>query len=132
MAYNNKIIKRDQRQNPVPQVFNPTIDDYEALQGKDGAQYVTFKEPQEVKLSGSKVQEQKTNSDASAGTVTFAANISTIEIYNSDATNDGTFNVNGINIKVPKGKSFMAAIGGTPRATVTVTGSTSYILTRYA
>jgi hypothetical protein len=39
--------------------------------------------------------------------------------------------VNGINITVPAGEVFKASYGGTPRATVTVTGSTSYILTRY-
>jgi hypothetical protein len=84
-----------------------------------------------VLLSGNKVMEQKTQADASNGTVTFSKPIQTLEIYNVDATNQGVFNVNGINITVPAGKSFKASYGGTSVANVTVTGSTSYILTRY-
>jgi len=82
-------------------------------------------------LTGSNVVEQKTESDAVTGTVTFAEGIQHLEIYNTDATNQGLFNVNGINITVPAAESFKASYGGTPRNTVTVTGSTSYILTRY-
>lgn len=85
----------------------------------------------DVKLSGSNVVEQKTEADAVTGTVTFAKAVSTLEIYNTDAVNNGVFNVNGINITVPAGKSFKASFGGTPQTTVEVTGSTSYILTRY-
>ena len=84
-----------------------------------------------VFLSGSKVVEQKTQTDAVTGTVTFSDVVSTIEIYNTDTTNQGVFNINGINITVPADKTFKASIGGTPRNTVTVTGSTSYIITRY-
>lgn len=85
----------------------------------------------EVQLTGSNVVEQHTQADAISGTVTFSKNIQYLEIYNTDATNQGIFNVNGINITVPAGKSFKASFGGTSRATVTVTGATSYILTRY-
>jgi hypothetical protein len=84
-----------------------------------------------VSLSGSNVAEQKTQADAVTGTVTFSTYITTLEIYNVDVTNQGVFNVNGMNITVPAGKSFKASFGGTPRTTVIVTGSTSYILTRY-
>jgi hypothetical protein len=84
-----------------------------------------------VHISGSIVAEQKTQANAVTGTVTFSKGIDTLEIYNVDATNQGVFNINGINITVPAGKSFKASFGGTPRTTVTVTGSTSYILTRY-
>jgi hypothetical protein len=91
--------------------------------GPDGSQL--------MQLTGSKLVEQHTQADAVGGTVTFAKNIQFLEIYNTDAVNDGVFNVNGINITVPKGESFKAAYGGTPRATVTVTGATTYILTRY-
>lgn len=85
----------------------------------------------DVKLTGSSLVEQKTQADAVTGTVTFSENIQHIEIYNRDTTNDGVFNVNGIDITVPKGESPKFRVGGTPRATITVTGSTSYILTRY-
>jgi hypothetical protein len=81
--------------------------------------------------AGSKVVEQKTQADATTGTVTFSENIETLEIFNVDATNQGIFNVNGLNITVPAGKTFKATFGGSPRTTVTITGSTSYILTRY-
>lgn len=90
-----------------------------------------FPATQDVKLMGSNVEEQLTETDVVTGTLTFAANIKTIEIYNTDTVNNGVFNVNGIDIAVPKNDSFQANIGGTPRATVTVTGSTSYIVTRY-
>lgn len=64
-------------------------------------------------------------------TVTFTKNIVTLEIYNTDATNQGIFNVNGINITVPAAKSFKASFGGTASAIVTIASSASYILTRY-
>ena len=40
MAYNTKKIKRDVDGNPVPQMYNPAIDDYEVLQGGSGASKV--------------------------------------------------------------------------------------------
>jgi hypothetical protein len=123
MAYNQKQLKTDAYGKPVPQVYNPTKDDYEVAQGSDGAMH--------VKMFGNMVVEQKTHTNASSGTVTFANNIAVLEIYNVDATNTGVFNINGIDITVPAGKVFKASFGGTPRATVTVTGSTNYILTRY-
>lgn len=131
MAYNNKIIKRDQRQNPVPQVFNTEIDDYQALEGKDGAQYVAFKGAQEVKLSGSSLKEAKTNTDAVSGTLTFTENLNYVEIFNTDLANTGVFNVNGLNIHIPPNTPWDGLVGGTPRNTVTVTGSTSYIVNRF-
>lgn len=87
--------------------------------------------PFPVKVTGSNVAEQKTQANAVSGTVTFSSAIRTLEIYNVDAVNAGVFNVNGINIAVPAGKSFKASYAGTAANTVTVTGSTSYILTRY-
>lgn len=84
-----------------------------------------------AQLTGSKVEEQKTEMDATSGSLTFAENIEYIGIYNRDATNDGVFNVNGINITVPAGEAVDFHIGGTPSTTVTVTGATTYILTRY-
>lgn len=37
MAYNTKAIKKDVDGKPIPQVFNPTLDEYEALKGDAGA-----------------------------------------------------------------------------------------------
>jgi hypothetical protein len=75
--------------------------------------------------------EQKTQASAVGGVVTFSKPISIFEIYNTDATNVGVFTVNGIQITVPTNTNFKASIGGTASASVTVTGATTYILTRY-
>lgn len=123
MAYDRKTLKRDGNDDHVPQFYNPLTDEYEVAYGSDGAAH--------VRLAGSLVAEQKTQADAVTGTVTFAKNILHIEIYNVDGVNQGVFNVNGINITVPAGKSFKASFGGVPSVNVAVTGSTSYILTRY-
>lgn len=80
---------------------------------------------------GNKVEEQLTQANASSGTLTFADVLKTVSIFNTDTANAGVFNVNGIAITVPPNTPFEANIGGTPRKTVTVTGSTSYIVTRY-
>lgn len=37
MAYNSKAIKTDVNAKPIPQYYNPVTDEYEALQGTDGA-----------------------------------------------------------------------------------------------
>lgn len=86
---------------------------------------------QRVVLPGSFVAEQKTQAQATAGKVTFSKKIQHLEIYNTDTVNNGVFNVNGIPITVPKNESFKASFGGNPSTDITVTGSTSYILTRY-
>ena len=44
MSYSSKRIKRDADQKPIPQYFNPNTDDYEALQGKNGAYNVNVLE----------------------------------------------------------------------------------------
>lgn len=84
----------------------------------------------DVAVAGDKVVEQKTQANAVTGTVTFLSNVEYIDIYNRDTANDGVFNVNGINLLVPKGEPMFFRVGGTPRKTVTVTGSTQYIITR--
>ncbi|SDO79012.1 hypothetical protein [Halobacillus aidingensis] len=85
----------------------------------------------DTQLTGSKLQEQKTEVDAASGVVSFAENIQAIEIYNRD-TADGVFTVNNIDITVPADDSFQATVGGTPSNEVSVSGSTSYIIGRYA
>lgn len=87
--------------------------------------------PAVTTLSGSILQEQQTQADATDGVLTFTANISTIEIYNTDTVNAGTFEANGMIINVPATKVFKASIGGTPGATVTIVGATTYIVSRY-
>jgi hypothetical protein len=120
MAFNNKALLRDINGIPIPQYYDPTADTYKPV-----------KDPTNVFLMGSRVEEQKTESDAVTGTLTFSENIQFIGIYNRDTANDGVFNINGIDITVPKGEPVEFHIGGTPSATITVSGSTSYIVTRF-
>ena len=83
-----------------------------------------------TQLSGSTLAEQLTQADAAAGVLTFSDNIEYIEIYNTDTTNAGVFTVNGIDIIVPADEVWSGKVGGTPGATVTVTGATTYIVSR--
>lgn len=105
-----------------------------------GGQEVSQENPLPVagtmQLSGSNVAEVLTESDASDGVVTFSAPIEFIQVFNRDATNAGTFTVNGISIPVSKSGEDGCVWGptgvdGTPSAAVTVTGSTSYVLSRF-
>lgn len=84
-----------------------------------------------AELSGSTLEEQKIETDAVDGVVTFTNDISIIEIFNTDDTNAGVFTVNGINLHVPTSQVFKAKIGGTVGKTVTITGATTYIISTY-
>jgi hypothetical protein len=90
-----------------------------------------YDNPLPVSVNGSNLIEQKTQADAVGGVLTFLANFGWCEIYNTDATNAGTFIVNGISIHVPAGKAFKSLISGTAGATVTIAGATTYIVSRY-
>lgn len=83
-----------------------------------------------AEVSGNSLVEQKTQVDSVTGTLTFSDVIYYVDIYNRDLTNDGVFNVNGINITVPKGEAVSFKVSGTPRETVTVTGAILYIVSR--
>lgn len=91
-----------------------------------------FAEPPAVLLAGETLEELLTQDDADNGTLTFSEPIEWVEIYNTDQTNDGTFNVNGIDILVPKGEVFKSRVAGTPSNIVTVSGATTYIVGRYS
>lgn len=108
---------------PMPQYLDVT--------DTTGSPQGTFKPVTNVQLTGGKAVEQLTEADAVTGTLTFAENIVVIEIYNTD-TVTGVFTVNGFDIHVPADKAFKAQIGGTPSPEVTITGATTYIVTRYA
>lgn len=86
----------------------------------------------DVQLTGSTLQEQLTENDAVSGVLTFVKNVSKVEIYNGDEANSGVFTVNGMDITVPPTRLFHAEIGGTPSNEVAVSGTTSYIVGRYA
>ncbi len=57
MPYNTKPIKTDGRGKPIPQYFNSVIDDYEALQGRNGANRVEIYGPDgnPISVVGSKM-----------------------------------------------------------------------------
>ena len=40
MAYNTVVIKKDADNKPIPQYYNPLVDEYEVLQGRNGASRV--------------------------------------------------------------------------------------------
>jgi len=84
-----------------------------------------------VQMVGSTLWEQQTESDATIGVLTFAENFAAIEIYNTDAINAGTFEVNGITINVPASGYFKSNVGGTPAKTVTIAGATTYTVNQY-
>jgi hypothetical protein len=81
-----------------------------------------------VKLTGCIVQEQKTQADAVANVLTFTENISSIEIYHSEATPQA-FIVNGITLTIADG-GWRSAIGGTPGKTVTIPAGVNCIVSR--
>ena len=99
----------------------------------NGTAWVPYSQPATIvgSLPNTTLMEQKTQADAVAGVLTFSANINAIEIYNTDAVNAGTFNVNGVNITIPASEPFEAIIGGTPSPNITITDATTYIVSRY-
>ena len=92
---------------------------------------ITSANPLDVRTIGSTFVEQLDNTDAASGVLTFADNIVAIEIFNTDAVNAGTFEVNGISIIIPAAKSFKGIVGGTPGKTVTVADATTYVVTSF-
>jgi len=81
---------------------------------------------------GDTLQEVLTEKDATDGVLAFSKTISSISILNTDTSNNGIFTVNGIDIPVPSNLSFKDSVGGTPSNTVTITGATTYIVSRYS
>jgi len=97
----------------------------------NGTEIFTTTNPAYTQQIGNTLQEQFTETDAIANVLTFSENISTIELYNTDTINTGIFNVNGIDITVPSEKYFKSTIGGIPSTEVTISGATTYIVSRY-
>jgi hypothetical protein len=137
------VLVKDSNGDFVPQHLSPDNSVYYPTKGNlyggqfitpinnNGDELFTNTTPGNMQLIGNTLEEQLTQANASSGVLTFQSNIVTIEIYNTDATNDGTFVVNGISIHVPKGQVFKATLGGTTGKTVTVSGATTYIVSRY-
>ena len=93
-----------------------------------GAEIFTDAMPGAVKLTGSKVEEQKTESDATSNVITFSEPIQSIEIYHDEATPQ-TFVVNGLSLKIASG-GWRSPVGGTPSAQVTIPAGVSCIVSR--
>lgn len=116
MAFTTAKLLTDGNGNPIPQVYDPSTDSFEAWTGE---------------IVGSSVEEQRTEVDEAAGVISFDKPVQIIEIYNRD-TNSGVFTVNNIELTIPAGQVFAAAMGGIPDTNVLVSGSQTYIITRYS
>ena len=85
----------------------------------------------DVHIKGTLLAQQKTEEHVDNNVLTFSKDITYIGIYNRDEDNDGKFNVNGIDIYVPSGDYVEFGVAGSPRNTVEVSDSTSYIVSRF-
>ena len=74
--------------------------------------------PGKVKLTGSSIEEQLSNTDAVDNVLTFTKPITAAEIIHEEVTWQ-TFIVNGISLKLPKG-IWSRSVGGTPSTEVTI------------
>jgi hypothetical protein len=81
-----------------------------------------------VSLTGSTLQEQKTQADAVANVITFSANIVAIEIFHAEVTWQA-FTVNGLTLTIPSG-GYRTPVGGVAGATVTIPAGISCIVGR--
>lgn len=79
-------------------------------------------------LSRQTVTECQDQDDADANVLTFAANISAIEIYHNEVTAQ-EFEVNGLTLAIAPG-GWRSPIGGTPAATVTIPAGVDCIVSR--
>ncbi|MFC0188497.1 hypothetical protein ACFFJY_09380 [Fictibacillus aquaticus] len=152
MPYNDKPLKTN-GMRAVPQGFEPAKDEWKVNtttdlgNGRAGIDQVLYGKKADgsfapinigtngemlTSVTGSMLAQTKTNADAVGGVLTFSQNINYIEILNRDTVNDGIFTVNGLAIHVPKGQPFTkTGVQGTIGKTVTVTGSTSYVVNQY-
>ena len=88
----------------------------------------TAKDAFKVELSGSNVAEMQDQSDATADVLTFSENITSIEIYHSEATPQ-SFTVNGLTLIVAAG-GWRSPIAGTPAKTVGIPTGVNCIVAR--
>lgn len=87
--------------------------------------------PLDVNVETVALEEQLTELDAVNGTLNFSDVIKYVDIYNRDST-EGIFNINNLDIVIPADTFFQAEIGGTPSNQIKITGSSKYIVGRYA
>ena len=84
--------------------------------------------PLDIKASGTKLVEQKTQTDATSNVITFSKDIYAVDIYHAEATSQ-TFTVNGLTLTVPAG-GWRTALGGTIAKTVTIPANVTCIVGR--
>ena len=94
----------------------------------DGDEKFTDANPASMKLTGSILAEQLSNTDAVDNVLTFSENITSIEIYHEESTWQ-SFTVNALTLKIPAG-GYRTPIGGTAGATVTIPTGISCIVGR--
>lgn len=110
MPYNTKEIITDSKKQPVPQYFNPKTDQYEVIQGKDGANSFLQK--------GTVAEEAwEGNSDI---TQTFPKERYGFSIVN-DGTQDLSFIINGQTRKVKPGEAYYSLFNAFTSVTILTT-----------
>jgi hypothetical protein len=120
MSYETKPLLKNNLNEIIPQQYNTETNEFEPAT-----------QLQKVDVQYTKLQEQFTEADEVAGEITFSDVVNEVEIYNQDTT-EATFIINNLSVRVPADTSFNAIVGGTPSATVIVSGTTKYIIGRYA
>lgn len=83
-----------------------------------------------VSVQKDKIVQQLNETHAVGGVLTFADDMEKVQILNRDTVNDGVFTVNGIAITVPPEMFFQCVLSNAFSSEVTVSGSTSYLVTR--
>jgi len=131
MAYEDRIVKDNmhkrlvgREQGTMNEISEPltfvAIDDNDLDQG-----YALM-----VGSQGSKVAEILDETDLAGSDVVFSEPVNFIRIFNFDTDNFGLFTINGLVFKVAPGFGLETGVGGTPSATVSVSGSTEFVLHR--
>lgn len=110
MSYNTKEIITDSKKRPIPQYYNPATDQYEVIEGKDGANSFIQK--------GTVAEEAwEGNTDI---TKTFPSNRYGFSIVN-DGTTDLTFIINNQSRKVKPGEAYYSLFQAFSSVTILTT-----------
>jgi hypothetical protein len=129
LAYYTKKLATDREGNPVPQYYNPDagVDDYQTVQGKDGAIYVIVKDfltAVDVRQTGSATLKGAVQNVAAAGTRVQLPNIPCREItLIAKKGNTGAIYVGGTDVTASVYGAELAA-----RDSITLTVSNAYLI----
>lgn len=121
--------KTDSPQGTFKPLTNETIQKVQ-LTGSDASQPLPVNVVNQADQNTWVLAEQRTEADAIGGVVTFQKEISKISIYNGSNEN-GVFIVNGMTITIPPITSWFGIISGNQSKQISISGSTSYIISRY-